>query len=148
IQWTSWLPRALVKWTVFDKPSVIVFAGYRRSAYQIPLNVLAVGDPAAPVADLSRWASTIGPAIARVGPGTGGDAGFAQIDPHLDRPTTDELLLAVETRPIRWLQFGAARVTKREQPLMQLVDTGVTASDYSSFQVPDVSFLPGSPVGH
>ncbi|HYM22211.1 MAG TPA: hypothetical protein VEU08_03355 [Vicinamibacterales bacterium] len=155
IRWTSLLPRALVRWNVFDgsarlkaRAPVILIAGYRRAAYQMPLNVLAVGDPAAPVADVARWTGTAaGPLIARVGPGTGGDASFARIDPNLDRPITDELVLAVESRPLAWLQLGAARITKREASLLQFVDTGVGASGYSSFQVPDVNFLPDSPVG-
>ncbi len=59
-------------------------ASYRRSAYQLPLNVLAIGDPAAPVADVSVWHGTsTGPLIARVGPGTGGDA-----DVHANRSAT------------------------------------------------------------
>ena len=35
-----------------------------------------------------------------------------------------------------------ARVTKREQPLLGFVNTGVTSSDYTAFQVPDPDFLP------
>jgi len=148
IQWTSLLPRVSLRWTVFQNPSLIFFAGYRRAAYQIPLDVLAVGDPAAPVADVARWTGTAGgPPIARVGPGTGGDAAFARIDPNLKRPTTDELVLALESRPISWLRLGAARITRREEPLLRFADTGVSASDYSAFQVPDVNFLPDSPVG-
>jgi hypothetical protein len=149
IRWTSLLPRASLRWTMFRSPSLIFFAGYRRAAYQAPLDVLAVGDPAAPVADVARWTgSSSGPLVARVGPGTGGDAAFARIDPNLKRPTTDELVLALESRPISWLRLGAARITKREEPLLRFADTGVGAADYSAFQTPDVNFLPDSPVGH
>ena len=145
ISWTTWLPRALVRLHLFDTANVAGVAGYRRTAYQPPLNVLAVGDPAAPVADVAIWNGTsMGPLVARVGPGTGGDATFAQIDPKLRRPTTDELVLALQSRPTPGIQLELARVTKREQPLLGFVDTGVTASEYSSFQVPDPSFLPGN----
>ena len=148
IRWTTWLPRAMVRWHIADTAGLALVAGYRRSAYQLPLNVLAIGDPAAPVADVSAWNGTsIGPLIARVGPGTGGDATFTQIDPHLQRPTTDELVLALQSRPTRWLQLEAAAIAKREQPLLGLVDTGVPSSAYTAFQVPDPSFVPGSPVG-
>ena len=143
IQWTTWLPRTMVRWQLTDTAGLALVAGYRRSAYQLPLNVLAIGDPAAPVADVSIWNGTsIGPLIARVGPGTGGDATFTQIDPHLRRPITDELVLAIESRPLRGLQVQLARVTKREQPLLGFVDTGVPASAYTAFQVPDPDFLP------
>jgi hypothetical protein len=148
IQWTTWLPRAMLRWQIAETAGLAAVASYRRSAYQLPLNVLAIGDPAAPVADVSAWNGTsIGPLIARVGPGTGGDAAFTQIDPGLQRPTTDELVLALQSRPIPGLQFELARITKREQPLLGFVDTGLPSSEYTAFQVPDPSFLPGSPVG-
>ncbi len=117
IQWATWLPRAMLRWQVVDTAGLALVASYRRTAYQLPLNVLAIGDPAAPVADVSLWNGTsIGPLIARVGPGTGGDPTFTQIDPRLQRPTTDELVLALESRPIRGLQLEVARITKREKP--------------------------------
>jgi hypothetical protein len=148
IRWTTWLPRTMLRWQVADTAGLALVASYRRTAYQLPLNLLAIGDPGAPVADVSVWnGTTIGPLIARVGPGTGGDARFTQIDPHLQRPTTDELVLALESRPIRGLQLEVARITKREQPLLGFADTGLASSDYTAFQVPDPSFVPGNVFG-
>ena len=148
ISWTTWLPRGLLRWQIFHTADVAAVAAYRRSAYQPPLNVLAIGDPAAPVADVSAWnGSAIGPLVARVGPGTGGDPAFTQLDQRLERPTTDELVFAIRARPRPGLELELARVTKREQPLLGYVDTGVLASDYTAFQVPDPSFVPDSPVG-
>jgi hypothetical protein len=148
IHWTTWLPRTMLRWQIADTAGLALVASYRRTAYQVPLNVLAIGDPAAPVADVSVWRGTsIGPLIARVGPGTGGDAMLTQIDPRLQRPITDELLLALVSRPIDGLQLELARITKREQPLLGFLDVGVASSEYAALQVPDPSFLPGSPVG-
>ena len=141
ITWTTLLPRALVEFQWTQKAAVVLTAGYRRSAYQMPLDVLAIGDPAAPTADVARWnGTTIGPAIARIGPGSGGDAAFSSIDPTLDRPVTDELVLAVRAKPFRHFEVELARVTKRESSLLALVDTGVPFSRYSSFYVPDPSY--------
>jgi len=148
VRWTTWLPNVKARWHVFDTAGVALVASYRRSAYQMPLNVLSIGDAAAPFADVSRWnGGTIGPLIARVGPGTGGDPSLTRIDPGLERPTTDELVLAVRARPRRGLELELARIVKREQPLLALVDTGVASSEYTAVQVPDPSFLPDSPVG-
>jgi hypothetical protein len=148
IHWTTWLPRTMLRWQIVDTAGLALVASYRRSAYQLPLNVLAIGDPAAPVADVSVWNGiSVGPLIARVGPGTGGDGVLTQIDPHLRRPTTDELVLALVSRPIQGLQLELARITKREQPLLGLLDMGVDSSEYTALQVPDASFEPGSPVG-
>jgi hypothetical protein len=148
LSWKTWLPRGMLRWQIFNKDDVAAFAGYRRTAYQAPLNVLAIGDPAAPTADVSTWNGTAaGPLVARVGPGTGGDAAFAQIDPRLERPTTDELVLALRARPRPGLELELARVVKRETSLLGYFDTGVLASEYTAFQVPDPSFVPDSPVG-
>ncbi len=149
IDWKTWLPRGLLRWQIFNQDDVAAYVGYRRTAYQLPLNVLAIGDPAAPFADVSRAAagSSIGPLIARVGPGSGGDVVFTQIDPALERPTTDELVLALRARPRQGLELELARVVKRETSLLGYIDTGVTASEYTAFQVPDPSFVPDSPVG-
>ena len=148
IQWTTWLPHAAAQWQATRIADLRLIASYRRSAYQLPLNVIAIGDDAAPVADVAAWnGRTIGPLVARVGPGSGGDPAFAQIDPQLRRPTTDELVLAVRARPARGFELELARITKRQRPLLDLVDTGVLASEYTPVQVPDPSFEPGSPVG-
>jgi hypothetical protein len=111
--------------------------------------VLAIGDPAAPFADVSAWHGgvPVGPLIARVGPGTGGDATLTQIDSRLERPVTDELVLGLRARPRPGLELQLTRITKRETSLLQYVDTGVLAAEYTAFQIPDPSFVPGSPVG-
>ena len=148
ISWTTLLPSARLGVHIFDTADVAAVASYRRTAYQLPLNVLAVGDPSAPFADVSRpTATSIGPLVARVGPGTGGDASFTQIDPALERPTTDELVLALRARPRKGLELELARVVKRETSLLNYVDTGVLASEYSASQIADPSFVPDSPVG-
>src|SRR5262249_54443439 len=132
IDWTTWLPSTKLRWQIADAAGLAAVAGYRRSAYQLPLNLLAIGDPAAPLADVALWkGASPGAVVARVGPGTGGDATFTQIDPQLERPVSDELVLAVESRPIHWLYVQLARVTKREEPLLDVVDTGVPSSAYT-----------------
>jgi hypothetical protein len=145
VNWTSLLPRALAEWRVVQKFGIRLIAGYRRSAYQMPLNVLAIGDAAAPVADIARWTGgSAGTPIARVGPGTGGDPSLTSIDPALKRPITDELTLAVRTRPFRSFEVELARVTKRESPRLSLEDPGVPFSSYTAFAVPDPYYNPAT----
>jgi hypothetical protein len=142
VNWTSLLPRALAEWRVVQRFDIRLTGGYRRSAYQMPLNVLAIGDAAAPVADIARWTGgSAGTPIARVGPGTGGDPASTSIDPALARPMTDEFTLAVRTRPVRAFEVELARVTKRESSLLSLEDPGVPFSSYSAFAVPDPSYV-------
>jgi hypothetical protein len=100
------------------------------------------------VADVSSWnGASAGPLIARVGPGTGGDGSFTQIDSELRRPTTDEVVVALESRPQRWLYLQALGIAKREQQLLGYVDTGLTSADYTTIRVPDPSFEAESPQG-
>jgi len=143
IHWTNWLPRASARWDVDDVLGLSLVAAYRRSGYQVPLNVLAAGSPAAPVANISRWNGTsAGPLIARVGPGTAGDPTFVRIDPDLERPLTDELVLAIESRPIDGLLLYLTRVTKRERPLLAFTESAIPASEYTAMEVPDTLYDP------
>jgi hypothetical protein len=143
VSWTTPLPQVLAQWRVEQRFGLTVTAGYRRSAYQMPLNVLAIGDAAAPVADIARWTGgSAGTPIARVGPGTGGDATLTSIDPGLKRPTTDEFTLAIGARPFHGFEVELARVTKRETSLMSLDDPGVPFSSYAAIVVPDPSYHP------
>jgi hypothetical protein len=147
VNWTTLLPTAKLGVHVFDTADVSAVASYRRTAYQPPLNVLAVGDPSAPFADVSSPTALSNPPVARVGPGTGGDASFTQIDAALERPTTDELVFALRARPRPGLELQLTRVTKRETSLLSYVDTGVPASAYTPVVLPDPGFISTSPVG-
>ncbi len=142
VSWTTVLPRAAAEWRLIQRAGIVLTAAYRRSAYQMPLNVLGIGDPAAPVVDIARWsADTVGPLIARIGPGTGGNPSLTRIDADLRRPVTDELTLAVRARPLRAFEVELARVVKRESSLLSLSDVGVPFSSYTAFAVPDPSYI-------
>ena len=146
IRWNSWLPRAGIRWTPTDWWRTTLFARYSRSAYRLGLDLLATGDPGAPTADVFRWngsagsptsETTLGPLVARVGPGTGGDAGFSRIDPELRRPVSDELVLGVELTPRDGLRFAVVGTARRENDLIGLVNVGAPASAYSVSFVDD-----------
>ena len=132
-----------------------VFAGVSRSAYRLPLDLLAIGDPGAPTASVYQWlsppgvaldAKALGPLVARVGPGSGGDATFAQIDSSLERPTTDELTIGIEAHPARTLRLRAAGFLRRERHLLGLVDTGTPAAAFTLSGHPDPGLQLDSPV--
>ena len=155
ISWQSWLPRASVEWTMADAWQPKVFAGVSRSAYRLPLDLLAIGDPGAPTASVYQWlsppgvaldAKALGPLVARVGPGSGGDATFAQIDSSLERPTTDELTIGIEAHPARTLRLRAAGFLRRERHLLGLVDTGTPAAAFTLSGHPDPGLQLDSPV--
>src|SRR5262249_8020630 len=84
ISWHNILPRVPLRWKRSPSSFVTYVAGYRRAADVLTLDTLAVGDPFAPTASVSRWtAQGVGPVVARVGPGSGGDPAFSAIDPSL-----------------------------------------------------------------
>jgi hypothetical protein len=146
IRWQSWLPRATAEWTLVDTWQPKIFGGVSRSAYRLPLDVLAIGDPGAPTANIFQWPSlpgapldikAIGQMIARVGPGSGGDAAFAQIDPNLKRPTTDEVAIGVSAQPSAALHLRAVGFLRRERNLIELTDTGTPATAFTLTGEPD-----------
>jgi len=75
--------------------------------------------------------------VQRLGPGTGGVAGFSTIDPALQRPVMDEAVLGFEGRPHPALFVRIAVIGRRETSLVGVVDTGVPESAYSTLTVPD-----------
>jgi len=150
VDWQTLLPRARLDWRLHaDGPST-VFLGYARSAYQLALDMLAFGDPAAPTANVFRWdsGSPIPPdprvLVARVGPGTGGSPDFVTLDPNLARPFSDEVVIGLERRQTR-SRFQIAAVGRRESDFIGLKNIGVPATAYTTFTVSDPGANTGSP---
>ncbi len=149
IGWQTLLPRARLDWRLHDAGPSSVFIGYSRSAYQLALDMLAFGDPAAPTADVFRWEDgpPIAPAphvlVARVGPGTVGNTDFVQLDPNLGRPVADELVIGFERRQTR-SRFQIAAVGRRESGFIGLANVGVPATAYTTFTVNDPGANTGS----
>jgi len=137
IDWRSALPAARLRWLFAERRGIAVISGYARTANALNLNLLAYGDPVAPVASV---ASTTAPdtAVARVGPGTGGNPAFSRIDDDLGRPHTDEFVVGLEWRRRPSTRFTLTGIARREGNLLGLVNTGVPASGYSTIGVPDL----------
>ena len=146
IGWRNLLPRAGFHWTMLDVWELGAFGSYARYAHRLPLNDLAYGDPTAPTANIYRWNATvagvpqqsaIGPLVQRLGPGTGGTAGFASIDPALKRPRMDEAVLGFDARPSPRTFLRIAAIGRLERNLISVADIGVPESSYSTIGVPD-----------
>lgn len=146
IGWHSLLPRAGIHWTMLNFWELGAFGSYSRYGHRLPLADLAYGDPTAPTAIISRWnatlagvpqASAIGPVVQRLGPGTGGVAGFSAIDPALKRPTMDEAVLGFDARPSPRTFLRIAAIGRREHDMVGVADVGVPESTYSTVGVPD-----------
>jgi hypothetical protein len=150
ISWQSVLPRARLHWRIRETGATTMFVGYTRSAYRLPLDLLAFGDPAGPTANVFRWVGTSptgvgGPLIARVGPGAGGSADFSRIDPGLKRPVADELVFGFELAPGPSTRFQLAAVGRRESRFIRLMNVGAPDSAYTTSSVADPGANTGSP---
>jgi hypothetical protein len=144
VRWYSWLPHARIVWTLSQSGRLSLQGGYTRGAYRLSSDLLSIGDPAAPVADLFRWSeSGPGQLVARVGPGSGGTAGIAGLDPDLQRPIADELLVGFHARPHDRLHLRVIGLARWEHRLIGLQNSGAPVSAYTTFVVPD----PGADVG-
>jgi len=138
ISWHNVLPRVELRFKRSPTSFVTYIVGYRRAADRLTLDTLAIGDPFAPTAAVSRWtAQGVGPIVARVGPGTGGDPTFSAIDPSLNRPTTDELVAGVEVQLTPGIRGRITGVAKHTRHLFNLVDTGAPLSSYSVSTIVD-----------
>jgi hypothetical protein len=146
ISWLSLLPRAGIHWTMLNFWELGAFGSYGRYGHRLPLNDLAYGDPTAPTANIYRWNATtagvpqqsaIGPLVQRLGPGTGGVAGFSSIDPGLKRSYLDEAVLGFDARPSPRTFLRIAAIGRRETNLVSVVDVGVPESSYTTIGVPD-----------
>lgn len=144
IRWKTPLPRASLRWTIADAWKPTLVAGYSRSAYRLPLDLLAVGDPAAPTAEVFRWdaprytttfPTSPGPLVTRAGPGTGGDPAFSAIDDQLRRPRSDEVVAGIEIHPGSSLRLGLTGVARRERDFVGLVNKA--SPSYSVFGIFD-----------
>ena len=87
-------------------------------------------------ADHAPLAGELGALIQRVGPGAGA-SGLASIDPSLNRPHMDEIVLGFESRPSASTAFRFSVMASRQRQLVRVVDTGVPASAYSVSAVAD-----------
>ena len=138
VSWNTLLPSASFWWAATDSARTWIFAAYRRAADTLPLDTLAFGDPAAPTGTVSLWtAQGVGPLIARVGPGTGGNPAFSAIDASLKRPTTDEVTVGTEYRAGPAMRVRFAGIIKYQQNLVELVNTGAPASSYTVSTIVD-----------
>lgn len=138
ISWHSLLPRVSLRWKRDESSYVTWVAGYRRSVDRLTMDTLAVGDPSAPTAEVSRWtAQGVGPVVQRVGPGVRGDAAFSAIDASLGRPTTDEVIAGVDVQLTPAIRGRLIGVAKRTRNLFDFVNTGVPISSYSVMTVVD-----------
>jgi hypothetical protein len=145
ISWQNVLPRAAARWSLPGRRRAAVVGGYARLAHRLALDDLAIGDPAAPTVDVFRWnalaggtlpLSARGSLVARLGPGTNGDPAFSAIDPALPRPTADEFVGGIETRPRDNLLVRLIGVARTARNLPAVVNVGAPiATAYFSFPI-------------
>lgn len=148
INWNTFSPRLSFRWS----PAAISFFGaVGRYTGGQALSFLAFGDPGETTWDVHRWADGNGDGqygdgergvlVARAGAG----AGVAGIDPDLRVPRTTEWVVGAELRPTRHSTLRGSIVIGRQTNLVGVVNTGLSASDYRAFSVPDINADEGSP---
>jgi hypothetical protein len=144
ISWANWYPRANLRWELTDYQHIAALVGFRRYGERLLLNELAEGDPSAPFGSIYQWPASANPSlpapgarIGPVGPGTGNVPGVTGIDPALERPAIDELVVGFESRPRADAVIRLSAIVRREQQLLGVVAAGVPASEYVKTFIPD-----------
>ncbi len=131
IGWSSWLPTVSARWELSSQDEISLFAGATRSAHLVPLDFLALGDPAAPTIEVLRWESD---------PSVLVKTGVSRIDPAIERPYSNEFIFGVDARPRAGLRLQFAGFTKWERRLLGIVNQAVDAPLYSTVDVPDPGY--------
>jgi hypothetical protein len=142
IQWNSLLPGFYLHWDLGTAWQMRLVTGFSRSADQLKLGLLAYGDPGAATANVYQWQGSPlngAPIVGRVGPGTGGDAGFVQIDPDLKRPIMDQFALGIEARLYPKFLVKVFGLGRRHTPQIHVFNQGVPLDGYSTFAIPDAN---------
>ena len=83
-------------------------------------------------------AQAAGPVVQKLGPGSAGVASFSTIDPALQRPSMDELVLGFEARPRQNTFLRIAAIGRLDANLVGVVNVGVPLSTYSIVGIPDM----------
>ena len=131
VTWNTLLPRAAFRWRLSDRWKAAVHSSYGRTADTLLLDLLAYGDPAAPVADVRRGdGTTVGPLVARTGPGAGAAGTLTGIDSALKRPVTSEVIVGLDATPPGFPRIRVAAISRRRTSQLALFNVGVPASEY------------------
>ncbi|MEZ5284623.1 MAG: TonB-dependent receptor [Vicinamibacterales bacterium] len=144
IGWTTASPRAALAWRPSGRDGLVITAGYGWYRHRLPIDALAVGDPAAPTGTMYRWDDEDGnrrfapselTAVAAVGTCCTA-AGAGVIAEDLRRPTTRAFHIGFEHRWLGW-RWGITGLDRREDDLLALVNTGVTPDDFDVTVIDD-----------
>lgn len=146
ISWRSIDPRVALTWHADEGGRFTMRGGFGRYAHRLPLEYLAYGDPLALAGHVYRWNDRdgdrvfqlpeIGTLIAPIGPCCAGTLANG-IDPDLKQPWTDEYFASMETRLGRTMVLRLTGTDHREYRLVQPVNVGVDAGDYTVSYVYD-----------
>jgi len=129
ISWWSVLPHAFFRSTLSEAHHIDWFVGGGISAYQLPLDTLAWGDPAAPSIGVSAASGSF---LYNVGPG-----GSGRIDPNLKRPYSNDLTFGVQARPTDTIAIELAGLTRWDRQLLGVVNVSPNAPRYTIVDVDD-----------
>ena len=138
--WRAALPRVSIRWA----PRLLtVYGGYGRYQDELPLALLAFGDPGEPVARVYRWDDAngnarfdqgeLGAIVAMAGRGPA----VASADPSLRSPHTDEVTFGAERRFGGRMLVGVTGTIRRTHSLVRSVDVGVPVTSYVTRSVLD-----------
>jgi hypothetical protein len=136
IGWSTFLPHAMFRSTLSEAHHIAWFVGGGISAYQLPLDTLAWGDPMAPSIDVFRWTggplTSISPRLLSVGPGFD-----ARIDTNLKRPSSYDATFGVHAHPTELWTFELAGLTRWDRDLFGVVNVSPNGPKYTIVNVND-----------
>jgi hypothetical protein len=136
IHWRALCPRLSAQVRLTEGGGLVFFTGWARYRHQLPLNLLAFGDPTAAQGSVYRWLDDngdgvfdpgeAGPLVAVVGPG----GPSASLDPGLKPPHSHEVVVGFEGRLGSTWTIRGLGYHRREDDLVASYDVGAPPSAY------------------
>jgi hypothetical protein len=151
VSWYDGFPSGGLRWEFTTNKRLATLVRFERYGQRLRLGDLQYGDSSSPIGNVYLWTATSADPtvsqrealVARVGPGTGGDAAFSKVDAGLERPYVNELMFGFEGRPDHRSFVRLLAVIRHEGQLIGLVNTGVTIDSH----IPIVLTDPGIDIG-
>ncbi len=142
ISWTSLSPRAGIEVPIserFGNPRIGI--GFSRYYHVLPASYANFANPTGLGGSIFRWDDKNHDGLFQPGEEAGllrvfGDP-YSSVDPHLERPYTDEWSLSFQQNPCHRCAIGARFFHRNESRLIDLVNTGAPRSAYTPVTITD-----------
>jgi hypothetical protein len=141
IDWKVLEPRVGATISLDEAGKSVLRAAYSQYHHGLYFGYLILGNPNALGYTINVWTDLDGDVFAdpdEVGPVIASGGGVAAlVDPDLENPVTDELMVGFESQILRDLSIGINATWREDDDLIEIVKPGLGPADFVPVDVPD-----------